>query len=152
MKRKTFRSLSLVALWAAVCCFPAIGCGGGSTDDLRQSVRGVIFCGAYPLKSGGVRLEPVDQTSAAETVSAPINSSGEFQLPADNGAGVLPGRYRVIVLDEQGSAEGEVKNRSGQVGRYGDTGHLAHVVAAANNEFRFQMAGPEGTRDMPEGE
>ncbi|TWT34438.1 hypothetical protein [Blastopirellula retiformator] len=153
MKRKTFQTPSLIAWLGTAVCLLAVGCsGGGSTDDLRQSVHGVIYCGAHPLKSGGVRFEPVDQGSAAETVSAPINSSGEFQLETDGGMGILPGHYRVIVLDEQGSAEGEVKNRLGQIGRYGDTGHLAHVVANANNEFRFQMAGPDGARDMPEGE
>ncbi|MBA2113569.1 hypothetical protein [Bremerella alba] len=143
-----------IALGLATCvCVLIPGCFGssGSTNQ-RELVQGIIFCGRVPLSEGVVRFEPDDQHAALPVASGDIQSNGEFQLETDQGSDLLPGRYRVIVTDATGSSEGEIRNRAGQVCLYGDTGQTAQVIAGGVNQFRFAMAGPEGPRDMPEGE
>ncbi|MEW4565459.1 hypothetical protein AB1K70_23230 [Bremerella sp. JC770] len=99
-----------------------------------------------------MRFEPTDEKSSLNSASGTIQSNGEFHLSTVGGDDVQPGRYRVIVTDASGKSDGEVRSRSGQVCFYGDTGQVVQVVAGGNNQFRFAMAGPDGPRDMPEGE
>jgi len=139
--------LALTGLLMLTGCF---GSPVGATG--REVVEGVVYCGRQPLDAGTVRFEPADQASSLPIVSAAIQSNGEFQLGTDPGEEVLPGRYRVIVTDAAGNAEGEVRSRAGQVCLYGDTGQIAQVIAGGKNQFRFVMPGPDGPRDAPEGE
>jgi len=134
-------------------CLMQIGCFGGSdAGHQRELVQGIIYCGRTPLKEGVVRFEPADNESSLDAASGSIQSNGEFRLATDQGAEIQPGRYRVIVTDASGNTDGEVRSRSGQLCLYGDTGQVVQVVAGGNNQFRFAMAGPDGPRDMPEGE
>ena len=137
----------------AAACFAATGCSGsasGSTE--RELVQGVIYCGRTPLKEGIVRFEPDKSNPSLATATGMIQSDGQFQLETETGRPVQPGRYRVIVTDGQGNMDGNIRSRSGDICLYGDTGQTAQVIAGAENQFRFHLPGPDGPRDMPEGQ
>ncbi|MEW4453611.1 hypothetical protein AB1L30_13135 [Bremerella sp. JC817] len=143
---------SIIGLTAA-CSLAFAGCGGDSqASDDSQLVQGVIYCGKTPLKEGTVRFEPDPSNPSHPSATGQIQTDGTFHLATESGEALPPGRYRVIVADSSGGVDGNVRSRSGEICIYGDTGQIAQITAGGSHQFHFRMPGPDGPRDMPEGE
>ncbi|GAA4420937.1 hypothetical protein [Bremerella cremea] len=104
------------------------------------------------MKEGTVRFEPDSSNESHPTATGQIQTDGAFQLATESGEALPPGRYRVIVTDSNGGIDGNIRSRSGELCVYGDTGQIAQVTAGGSHQFHFRMPGPDGPRDMPEGE
>ncbi len=71
------------------------GCDGGGE---RVVVRGQVRFQGRPLPGGTIVFAPdVDRSSAKELAVAQIRYDGAYELQTEQGAGVLPGWYRISV-------------------------------------------------------
>src|SRR5262245_44079179 len=94
----SLRRAAVLAL--AVACGFAAGC---ARSPKLVAVRGTLTKGAQPLPDVMIQLAPDEEGSEALAAYGHSDMSGAFVMQTlPHGKGVVPGRYRVALLPEDG--------------------------------------------------
>ncbi|MDR3635465.1 MAG: carboxypeptidase-like regulatory domain-containing protein [Isosphaeraceae bacterium] len=134
---RALRSLSLAVLANCV-----LGCGG---EPKQESVSGSVTLDAKPLASGAVQFTPEEGQGLAVGT---LIQDGAYRLP--NPPGLAPGRYRVSISAQGGSAVRAGMAPDMDLGRPGvrdpipvrynqETTLRAEVTRGGSNTFPFDL-------------
>ena len=125
---------------------PIIGCGG---DNLpREAVSGSVSVDHKPLKTGMITFVPSGPDIPTQGGANVVD--GKYSIPRS--AGLVPGKYKVVVSSGEGSVEKKVDDTNNMPGmppvpakevippQYGAATTLgANVTAGGKNEFEFDL-------------
>lgn len=82
--------------WLCLLTVLAAGCDTGT--DVRVPVRGKVCFQGVPLASGLIVFSPDPARGGGPLAQAEVRADGAYDLRTEDGAGAVPGWYRVTVV------------------------------------------------------